>query len=61
VATCQWGAKVLGATISESGGRWHVSVQVKEEREQVSNPGPAVGVDLGVKHLATLSDGGGGG
>jgi len=51
------GAKVLNATISERGGRWYVSVQVKEEIEAPANTGPVVGVDLGIKNLATVSDG----
>ena len=52
------GAKVLSATVSEQAGRWFVSIQVEEEQEK---PGPAamspIGVDLGIKTLATLSDG----
>ena len=56
-------AKVLSATVSEEAGRWFVSVQVEEE---MSSPGehlkggtaaPAIGIDLGIKTLATLSDG----
>jgi putative transposase len=52
------GAKILSATVSEQAGRWFVSVQVEEEREQpVCTATSAIGVDLGVKTLATLSDG----
>jgi putative transposase len=51
-------AKVLSATVSEQAGRWFVSIQVEEDVEQ---PAPtatsAIGVDLGIKTLATLSDG----
>src|SRR6266571_159475 len=51
-------AKVLSATVSEQAGRWFVSVQVEEEQ---GKPAPtataAIGVDLGIKTLATLSDG----
>jgi putative transposase len=50
-------AHILAATVSERGGHWYVSVQVREEREQQVNTGAVVGVDLGVKALATLSDG----
>jgi putative transposase len=51
-------AKVLSATVSEQAGRWYVSVQVEEEQvlpERTART--AIGVDLGIKTLATLSDG----
>ena len=55
---------ILSATVSEEAGHWYVSVQVAEERsspalagEVPTNTGPVVGVDLGLKALATLSDG----
>jgi putative transposase len=51
------GAKVLSATVSEHAGHWYVSVQVEQEQVVPANTGPVVGVDLGVKGLATLSDG----
>jgi putative transposase len=52
------GAKVLSATVSEEAGRWFLSVLVEEEQEAPAHPATAaVGVDLGVKTLATLSDG----
>jgi len=51
-------AKILSATVSEQAGRWYVSLQVEEEQEQPVPPTPtAIGVDLGIKTLATLSDG----
>jgi putative transposase len=50
-------AKVLNATVSEKAGRWYVSLQVEEE---VADPmlatGKTIGVDLGVKTLATTSE-----
>jgi len=50
--------KVLSATISEQAGRWFVSVQMEVEQEQpVPTATTAIGVDLGIKTLATLSDG----
>jgi len=53
-----WGVKVLSAAISEQAGRWHVSVQVEEEHaELVSAIGPVIGVDLGIKSMAVVSDG----
>ena len=52
------GVKVLSATVSEQAGHWYVSVQVEQQQQEVPiNTGPVVGVDLGVKTLATLSDG----
>ncbi|WP_223258177.1 RNA-guided endonuclease InsQ/TnpB family protein [Thermogemmatispora tikiterensis] len=52
------GAKVLSATVSEEAGRWYVSVLVEEDQEAVPcTARTAVGVDLGVNRLATLSDG----
>jgi len=51
------GVKLLSATVSEQAGHWYVSVQVEQEGEIAANTGPVVGVDLGVKTLATLSDG----
>jgi putative transposase len=51
-------AKVLNATVSEQAGRWFVSIQVQEDVAQpVCTATSAIGVDLGVKTLATLSDG----
>ena len=53
------GAHVMRMTISQRAGRWYASLTVEREDKPVVNPpkGGAVGVDLGVKHLATLSDG----
>jgi putative transposase len=51
------GVHVLSATVSEQAGHWYVSLQVEQEQPVPVNTGPVVGVDLGVKTLATLSDG----
>jgi putative transposase len=51
------GVKILSATVSEQAGHWYVSVQVVQEQAVPVTTGPVVGVDLGVKTLATLSDG----
>ena len=53
------GAEVLRMTISQHAGRWYASLTVERDDKPVTNPpkGGAVGVDLGVKALATLSDG----
>ncbi len=50
-------AKILSATVSEHGGHWYVSVLVEQEQAIPTNTGPVVGVDLGIKTLATFSDG----
>jgi putative transposase len=49
--------KVLAATVSEQAGHWYVSLHVEEELAVPENTGPVVGIDLGIKTLATLSDG----
>lgn len=52
------GVKVLSATVSEQAGRWFVSLQVEMDIPDPSlNDKPLAGVDLGVKALATVSDG----
>jgi putative transposase len=52
------GAKVAQATVSESAGRWYVAIQVAQEgAEPEPATGPVIGVDLGIKTLAVLSDG----
>jgi IS605 OrfB family transposase len=51
------GIKVLSATVSEQAGHWCVSVLVEQEWVVPENMGPVVGVDLGMKTLAMLSDG----
>ena len=52
------GARVVRVSVSRRAGHWYASLTV--EREPITNQMPkggAVGVDLGVKNLATLSDG----
>jgi putative transposase len=51
------GVAIFSATVSEQAGHWYVSVQVEQEQAIPSNRGPVVGIDLGITHLATLSDG----
>jgi putative transposase len=51
------GVKVLSATVSEYADHWYVSVLVEQEKAVPENDGPVVGIDLGLKRLATLSDG----
>ncbi|MBF1674318.1 MAG: transposase, partial [Rothia mucilaginosa] len=51
-------ARVLRMTVSRRAGRWYASLTVERDDKPVTKPprGGAVGVDLGVKTLATLSD-----
>lgn len=53
------GARVLRMTVSRRAGRWYASLTVEHEEPAVRRApkGGAVGVDLGIKTLATLSDG----
>ena len=51
------GAKIKTASFAEdSRGRWYFNVQI-EVAEAEAKEGPAVAIDLGLKDLATLSDG----
>ena len=48
---------IFSATVSERAGRWYVSLQVEEEIPTPSLArGEPVGIDLGIKALATCSD-----
>jgi putative transposase len=49
--------KILGATVSCEAGHWYVSIQVEITRERPKTPEPAVGVDVGLKQAARVSDG----
>lgn len=51
--------RVLRMTISQHAGRWYASLTVERDDKPAAEPpkGGAVGVDLGIKTLATLSDG----
>lgn len=52
------GVKILAATISERAGHWFVSLRVEEPNKPVPPSGDGViGVDVGVKVLATCSNG----
>ena len=53
------GARVLNMTISRRGGCWYAALTVErdEPTTRQTPKGGAVGIDLGVKTLATLSDG----
>ena len=49
--------KIVSATISESCGRWYISVVIEEEMPEAAKPEKVIGVDLGIKTLAVTSDG----
>ncbi len=44
-------------TVSQSCGKWYVSIQTEREVEQALASGSAVGIDMGIARFATLSDG----
>ena len=53
--------RVLSATVSEKAGRWFVSLQVEiesqDQHHEKEELHPIIGVDLGIKTLAVVSDG----
>ncbi|MDE2447128.1 MAG: transposase, partial [Alphaproteobacteria bacterium] len=49
--------EVRNATVSQSGGKWFVSIQTRREVEPVQPTGGIVGIDMGIARFATLSDG----
>ena len=52
--------KIMSYSVSTYAGQWHVSVQVEtagDPRPPCSNPASIVGIDVGISHLATVSDG----
>jgi putative transposase len=51
------GVKILSATISERGNRWLESLQVEEEIAERQATGQAIGIDLGLNHMAVTSAG----
>jgi putative transposase len=55
----QGSARILAATITRRGGRWYVSFTCEVRRMIVppSRPRATIGVDVGIRQLAVLSDG----
>jgi putative transposase len=49
--------KILGASVSCEAGHWYVSIQVEIQRERSKTPEAVVGVDVGLKQAAVVSDG----
>ena len=48
---------VKNVTVSQSCGKWFVSIQTEREVDQPIPNGGAVGIDMGITRFATLSDG----
>ncbi|NJD07071.1 MAG: IS200/IS605 family element transposase accessory protein TnpB [Methylococcaceae bacterium] len=48
---------VKNVTVSQSCGKWYVSIQTEREVAQPVPQGGAVGIDMGIARFATLSDG----
>jgi putative transposase len=55
--TLRFEGKIMSATISYRAGWWFVSIAVEVEHETQTHTGGTVGIDLGIKTLATLSNG----
>jgi putative transposase len=49
--------EVKNVTVSQTSGKWFVSIQTEREVAQPIPSGGAVGIDMGVARFATLSDG----
>jgi putative transposase len=49
--------KILGATVSCEAGHWYVSIQLEVKKERSPTPCPVVGMDVGIKQAAVVSDG----
>lgn len=48
---------VCNVTVSQSGGKWFVSIQTRRKVETGQPQGGIVGLDMGIARFATLSDG----
>src|SRR5258708_37388565 len=48
---------MLGATVSCEAGHWYLSIQVEITKPLSPTPSPVVGVDVGLKQAAVVSDG----
>ncbi|GHO65270.1 transposase [Ktedonobacter sp. SOSP1-52] len=49
--------KMLGAAVSCEAGHWYVSIQVEIKKQRPPTPTAVVGVDVGIKQAAVVSDG----
>lgn len=53
----RFAGKIVGATVSYKAGHWYVSINVQVVHTEQENTNPIVGVDVGIKELAIVSDG----
>ena len=53
----RFAGKIISATISYQAGWWFISIAVEVKHERPTHSGATVGIDLGIKTLATCSDG----
>ena len=51
------GTMITAATVSERAGRWFVAIRTDETQFAGTTGTETLGVDVGIKHLAVLSDG----
>jgi len=49
--------EIKNATLSRQGDQWYIAIQVEQDIEQYALPEKSVGIDLGIKRFAALSDG----
>lgn len=49
--------ELRNVTVSQSGGKWFVSIQTRRDVETPLPQGGIVGIDMGIARFATLSDG----
>ncbi len=53
----RFSGKIMSAVVSERASWWFVSIAVEVEQQPATHQGGTVGIDLGIKTLATCSDG----
>jgi putative transposase len=49
--------EICNVTVSQSGGKWFVSIQTRREVAAIQPRGGIVGLDMGITRFVTLSDG----
>ena len=55
--SCPVGGEIRNATVRRMAGRWYVSIQIEREIHPTAPQGDPVGIDLGVREFAALSNG----
>ena len=53
----RFNGEIKSVTISEDAGHWYAAVNVEVEPPEYEHPQESVGIDVGIKTLAVLSDG----